>query len=40
MDPSSALSVALGRLDSDSIWHVHMRRIYGLVAYWFEHRVE
>ena len=27
LDPSSALSVALGRLDSDSIWHVHMRRI-------------
>ena len=39
LDPSSALSVALGRLNSDSIYHVHMRRIYGLVAYWFEHRV-
>ena len=23
LDYSSALSVALGRLDSDSIWHVH-----------------
>ena len=33
------LSVALGRLDSGSIWHVHVCRIYGLVAYWFEHRV-
>ena len=39
LDPSSALSAALGRLDSDSIWHVHMRRIYGLVAYLFEHLV-
>ena len=39
LDPSSALSVALSRLDSDSIWHFHMRRIYGLVAYWFEHHV-
>ena len=28
MDPSSALSVALGRLDYDSIWHVHTHRIY------------
>ena len=28
LDPSSALSVALDRLDSDSIWHVHMRRIW------------
>ena len=29
----------LGRLDSDPIWHVHMRQICGLVAYWFEHCV-
>ena len=34
LDPSSALSVALGRLDSDSIYHIHVRQIYGLVAYW------
>ena len=33
LDHSSALSVALGRMDSDSIWHVYMRQIYALVAY-------
>ena len=37
LDPSSALYVVLGRLHYDSIWQVHMRRIYGLVAYWFKH---
>ena len=33
LDPSSALSVALGRFDFDSIWYVHMHRIFGVVAY-------
>ena len=30
LDPSSALSAALGRLGSDSIWQIHVRRTYGL----------
>ena len=30
LDPSSALSAALARLGSDSIWQIHVRRIYGL----------
>ena len=36
LDPSSALSVALGRLDSDSIWYTSMC-VEHMV--WFEHRV-
>ena len=32
LDPSLSLSAALGRLDSDSIWHIHVRRIYGLLT--------
>ena len=33
----SALYIVLGRLHSDPIWQVHIRQIYGLIAYWFEH---
>ena len=38
MYPSSALSVALGRLDSDSIWDVHVTMCVEYMV-WFKHCV-
>ena len=38
LDPSSGFSVALGRLNSDSIWDVHVTTCVEYIV-WFEHRV-